>query len=28
MGWTADDLLAGNHLTPHRRREDGVPEVF
>ena len=28
MGWTAADLLAGNHLTPHRRREDGVPEVF
>jgi hypothetical protein len=27
MGWTAADLLAGNHLTPHRRREDGVPEV-
>ena len=28
MGWTAADLSAGNHLTPHRRREDGVPEVF
>jgi hypothetical protein len=28
MGWTAADLLAGNHLTPHRRREDGAPEVF
>ena len=20
--------IAGNHLTPHRRRQDGVPEVF
>lgn len=28
MGWTADDLIADNHFTPHRRREDGVPEVF
>lgn len=28
MGWTAADLIAGNHHTPHRRREDGVPEVF
>ena len=27
MGWPAADLLAGNHLNPHRRREDGVPEV-
>jgi hypothetical protein len=27
MGWTAADLLAGNHLTPHRRRPDGVPEI-
>ena len=28
MGWTAADVLADNHLMPHRRREDGVPEVF
>ena len=28
MGWTAADLHAGNHHTPHRRRQDGVPEVF
>jgi hypothetical protein len=28
MGWTAADLLAGKHNTPHRRREDGVPEVL
>ncbi len=28
MGWTAADLLAGNHHTPHRRRQDGVPEVY
>ena len=28
MGWTAADLLAGNHNSPHRRREDGVPEVL
>jgi hypothetical protein len=27
MGWTAADLLAGNHNTPHARREDGVPQV-
>jgi hypothetical protein len=27
MGWTAADLLAGNHNTPHRRRADHVPEV-
>jgi len=26
MGWTADELLADKHLTPHRRRQDGVPE--
>ena len=27
LGWTAADLLAGNHHTPHRRRADGVPVV-
>ena len=27
MGWTATDVLANNHLTPHRRRSDGVPEI-
>lgn len=27
MGWTAADILAGNHQTPHKRREDGVPIV-
>ena len=27
LGWTAADLLAGNHHTPHRRRPDGVPLV-
>ena len=27
LGWTAADLLAGNHLTPHRRRPDGAPLV-
>lgn len=27
LGWTAADLLAGRHNTPHRRRADGVPEV-
>ena len=27
LGWTAADLLAGNHRTPHRRRPDGVPLV-
>ena len=27
LGWTAADLLAGNHNTPHRRRTDGVPLV-
>ena len=27
LGWTAADLLANRHLEPHRRREDGVPEV-
>ncbi len=27
MGWTADEILAGKHLEPHPRREDGVPEV-
>ena len=27
LGWTAADLLAGNHRTPHRRRPDGVPVV-
>ena len=28
LGWTAADLLAGNHHTPHRRRRpDGVPLV-
>lgn len=28
LGWTAGDLLAGNNHIPHRRREDGVPEVI
>jgi hypothetical protein len=28
MGWTAADLLADRNRIPHRRREDGVPEVF
>lgn len=28
MGWTASDLLADRHNTPHRRRDDGVPEVI
>jgi hypothetical protein len=28
LGWTAADLLAGNHETPHQRREDGVPVVL
>jgi hypothetical protein len=28
MGWTAAQLLADEHLTPHQRREDGVPEVL
>lgn len=27
LGWTAADLRAGNHNTPHRRRADGVPVV-
>ena len=27
LGWSAADLLAGNHRTPHRRRADGVPLV-
>ena len=27
LGWTAEDLLAGRHHTPHRRRADGVPAV-
>ena len=27
MGWTAAELLAGKHLSPHRRREDGAPKV-
>ncbi|MCY4484553.1 MAG: TauD/TfdA family dioxygenase [Spirochaetaceae bacterium] len=27
LGWTAADLLAGNHRNPHRRRPDGVPVV-
>ncbi|MEM7029606.1 MAG: TauD/TfdA family dioxygenase [Chloroflexota bacterium] len=27
LGWTAADILAGNHHTPHRRRADGVPAV-
>ena len=27
LGWTAADLLVGNHHTPHRRRPDGVPLV-
>jgi hypothetical protein len=28
MGWTAADVLAGNHLTPHLRRDDGVPDLL
>ena len=27
LGWTAADLLAGKHHTPHRCRADGVPQV-
>jgi len=27
LGWTAADILANNHQTPHQRREDGVPMV-
>lgn len=27
LGWTAADLLAGRHHTPHRRRQDGAPAV-
>ena len=27
LGWTAADLLAGNHHSPHPRRPDGVPLV-
>ncbi|MBT3269760.1 hypothetical protein HN371_21625 [Candidatus Poribacteria bacterium] len=27
MGWTAEQVLAGAHNTPHRRRQDGVPQV-
>ena len=27
MGWTAAEILAGNHQSPHKRREDGIPEV-
>ena len=27
LGWTAKDLLQGNHHTPHQRHEDGVPVV-
>jgi hypothetical protein len=27
MGWTAADVLSGAHNTPHRRRDDGVPEA-
>jgi len=26
--WAAADLLEGNHISPHHRREDGIPEVF
>ncbi|NQZ70887.1 MAG: TauD/TfdA family dioxygenase [Lentisphaeria bacterium] len=28
MGWTAAEILSGDYKTPHRRREDGVPEVL